>query len=80
MLMSFWGLLVHLLGIFPKIRFLFVTSSKLMILFQPNVLYMFPVTVHTKFISCNFEILNLQKKNEKRLKINIANCSYLGNG
>ena len=40
-----------------------------MILFQPNFLYAFPVTmVHTKVTSCNFKISILKK----RLKFNIV--------
>ncbi len=33
------------------------------ILFEPNFLYVFPVTVHTKFTSWNFEISDLNLKN-----------------
>ncbi len=49
-----WGS-IGTLEIFRKYDFQIAASSTLMILLQPNVLHVFPVTVHTK-VSLNLEI------------------------
>ncbi len=49
------GLMVHL-RFFWKCNAYIAASFKLRILFQPTILYLFPVAVNTKVTSCNFEV------------------------
>ncbi len=52
---SFWGHLVHL-HVFRKYQFQKAAPSTVAIPFQPNILHIFPVNVHTEVTSCNFAI------------------------
>ncbi len=49
-----WCHFVHFVMRFRKYDFQNAASTTLMILFQPNLLQVFPMTVHTKVISWTF--------------------------